>query len=398
MIPVPSIETTGKWTTLSEEATYLSAVAAASPHVIVEQVGVTNIEDRPLRRATITRAGGQAPTVVIFGGIHGGNDDGGEPAGREASLGLISHLASSTTPHVVDLLNRVKFVIYPTCNPIGVDRGTADSMLTEHTALNIQNDNVLLRMNESRVIAEAITQYDPLMIVDCHEYWDWGGFREGLISLSPGSLPVGAGGIMTECYRHILNHLTTAGTAGTLYNQGAGPQYSSVMSMAGYRGVPGMLIESATNDRTRAGREKRYADYMAVFDGMLAWLSTEADRLLSVREQARADFIAGVRDRTGVLDLRTGTVLDPVPMGYSDLSEWPAAFDTFGIEGSTGWVPLDQVAGYAVARLLDEDSYNPPATGSRYAPPRVGAGSARVAISGVDAERAVVDGEEIDLG
>jgi len=104
------------------------------------------------------------PTVVIIAAQHGD-----EPAGTEALVVVAQQLAAG---RIAGVLDRVDVILLPRANPDGAvafQRGAADG-----TDLN--RDHVLLQTPEARAIAELLSTFAPLVVLDLHEYPVGGAF------------------------------------------------------------------------------------------------------------------------------------------------------------------------------------------------------------------------------
>lgn len=346
-------ETTGDWTPLAQEATFLTAVAAAAPagRVTHTTIGTSTIDGHPLRRVVVTDAPAGAPVILIVGGVHGH-----EKAGREAAFTLIRDLAESTDPAWVSIRKRARFVFLPNTNPTGFDRDTGPCWVNATTQLDIQNDLMRLRMNESKVIQQTITDYKPVLGIDCHEYSQ---IPAGPIAFRPSTINPWNRAEAVDLWQAVRDHLDAQSIDHRLYDQNIGPQYMSVRSMFTLRGATGLLIETCWQQADLPGRQARVAQYAAAFEGVIGWISENLGRLTTVQGEVRAGIRHAVTSRTVPLDLITGTVLDSWPQGYSSLSEWPELFTIAGVQGDTTWVPADQPEGLLVVRTLDPDTYRP---------------------------------------
>jgi len=104
------------------------------------------------------------PTVVILAGQHGD-----EPAGSEALLVVAQDLAAG---RIAGVLDRVDVILLPRANPDGAaafKRGAADGT-------DVNRDHLLLQTPEARAIAELLSTFTPLVVLDLHEYPVGGAF------------------------------------------------------------------------------------------------------------------------------------------------------------------------------------------------------------------------------
>jgi hypothetical protein len=143
--PRTGFEKTGRWTTESEEQTYLRAL-----NLPLTQIGTT-AQGRPIQ---LVRVGPRsARTVVLF--ICSQHGD--EPAGREACLIRMRSLPSSSS---------VAYLFVPNANPDGRVADTRGNS----SGIDINRDHLLLRSAEARAIAEVIRDWKPDVIHDLHEF------------------------------------------------------------------------------------------------------------------------------------------------------------------------------------------------------------------------------------
>jgi hypothetical protein len=155
LVPVPALaaaepvrtgfELTGKWTTESEEQTYLRAL-----NLPTSQIGTT-AQGRPVQ---LVRVGSSsARTVVLF--ICSQHGD--EPAGREACLMRMRSLPRSSS---------VTYLFVPNANPDGRVADTRGNSF----GIDINRDHLLLRTAEARAMAAVIRDWKPDVIHDLHEF------------------------------------------------------------------------------------------------------------------------------------------------------------------------------------------------------------------------------------
>ena len=106
--------------------------------------------------ATLAKSG--RPTVILIGQQHGD-----EPAGSEALLVIARELARGLLEPQLDRLN---VVVVPRANPDGAAAGTRATA----NALDMNRDHLLLRTPEARALAKLINDYQPILVVDAHEF------------------------------------------------------------------------------------------------------------------------------------------------------------------------------------------------------------------------------------
>ena len=98
------------------------------------------------------------PTVLIIGQQHGN-----EPAGSEAALALAAELSSGPRAGILD---RVNVLIVPRANPDGAYhfvRGLTNGA-------DVNRDHLLEGTPEGRALGHVFVEYQPDVVLDCHEF------------------------------------------------------------------------------------------------------------------------------------------------------------------------------------------------------------------------------------
>ncbi len=98
------------------------------------------------------------PTVLLIAQQHGD-----EPAGAEALLAVSQALAQGS---LRPLLERINVIVLPRANP---DGAAGDHRLTA-SAIDLNRDHLLLRTPEAQAQAQLVREYQPVVVVDSHEY------------------------------------------------------------------------------------------------------------------------------------------------------------------------------------------------------------------------------------
>jgi hypothetical protein len=101
---------------------------------------------------------GVRPTVVLIAQQHGD-----EPAAGEALLVVAEELTRGRLQNVLD---RIDVVVVPRANPDGALTGRR----TTANGIDLNRDHLLLRTPEARALARLMREYQPLVVVDAHEY------------------------------------------------------------------------------------------------------------------------------------------------------------------------------------------------------------------------------------
>jgi hypothetical protein len=116
--------------------------------------------------ATGVTARSPRPTVLLIGQQHGD-----EPAGSEALLVIAEELAGG---NLASLLDRIDVVILPRANP---DGAAADKRLTA-SGIDANRDHLLLRTPEAQAQAQLVRDFNPMVVVDSHEFAAMGRYVE----------------------------------------------------------------------------------------------------------------------------------------------------------------------------------------------------------------------------
>ena len=121
----------------------------------------------PSASATAASAARAArPTVLLVGQQHGD-----EPAGSEALLVIAQELARGPLQR---LLDRINVIVLPRANPDGAQlnrRVTANGV-------DVNRDHLLLKTPEAMAQARLVREYQPVVVVDAHEYTVVGRYLE----------------------------------------------------------------------------------------------------------------------------------------------------------------------------------------------------------------------------
>ena len=106
------------------------------------------------------------PTVLLVGQQHGD-----EPAGSEALLVLAQQLASGP---LQGLLDRINVLLLPRANPDGAAAGQRVTA----SGIDANRDHLLLKSPEAQAQAQLVRDYQPVVVVDAHEYTVVGRYLE----------------------------------------------------------------------------------------------------------------------------------------------------------------------------------------------------------------------------
>ena len=110
------------------------------------------------------------PTVLLVGQQHGD-----EPAGAEALIVIAQALAQEPVPgSLAALLDRIDVIILPRANP----DGAAAARRVTASGIDMNRDHLLLHSPEAQALAQLAREFNPVVVVDTHEYSVLGRFKE----------------------------------------------------------------------------------------------------------------------------------------------------------------------------------------------------------------------------
>jgi len=106
------------------------------------------------------------PTVLLIGQQHGD-----EPASSEALLVIAQELAQGA---LMRLLDRIDVIVLPRANPDGAQLGKRVTA----GGIDANRDHLLLKTPEAQAMARLMREYQPVVVVDAHEYTVVGRYLE----------------------------------------------------------------------------------------------------------------------------------------------------------------------------------------------------------------------------
>ena len=350
------------WTTLEEEADLYDALAGTG-RVHVEVLGPASPprNSLPVRLITIDTPDTppDAPSVLFVGLQHGN-----EPVGRELLLSTIRDLAEATD---VGLLDRCRLHFIPTANPSGFPDWRA---VYGQGGINMNREHLSLAVVESEYVQQAITDLDPLAVIDCHEHFAPTDSRLH-IEFLPGGHPAGDPGmdaLSTDLLEDIQADLDAAAVQHGLYSPTSRDPWV-LRGMASIRSRMFLLIETPARNDIVAPATRHYW-YALARDTIFDWLDTNLATAAAEYESAKQRQAT----RTDPIDLINGIILNPAPAAYRlAATDTPRHLNVFGIDHTeqdgTITVPMSQPARGVIPYLLDPDAPEPVATATRVDPP-----------------------------
>ena len=248
----------------------------------------TGVTTRPVR-----------PTVLLVGQQHGD-----EPAGSEALIVIAQELAGG---RLAPLLDRIDVVILPRANP---DGAAADKRVTA-SGIDSNRDHLLLRTPEAQAQAQLVREFDPLVVVDSHEFSVLGRYVEkfgavqrfdALIQYAmTANLPAFVGKASEEWFRQpMLKALRAQGLTEEWYYTTStdiadkkvsmgGVQPDTGRNVNGLRNAVSLLIETRGVGLGRAHLLRRVHTHVTAITSVLQSSAARADDLQKLRRFVDAE-------------------------------------------------------------------------------------------------------------
>jgi len=297
------------WTSLEDEASLLASLAE-SGRVAVDVAG-QSVLGRPLR---VVRVGHPEPpsvdkraALLLVGCQHGH-----EPAGREAILGLLQHLATTTDPDELLLLEEFGVVAMPTTNPDGFNANSRENA----NGVDLNRDHIELTQPETRVIASVLGRTRPLVAVDTHE--TSASFTEGEDVAFLGVTHVQAHADIRDGSDTLIAAIKTAVEAESWTTgdyQGTPNGENRLRDNGGLRHTVTVLVETLGFGAEALDEQDRVDISRICIDTALDHVVDNAAALLAQADTASADKAAEGAAGAEPFDIRT-EVIDPPPLGY----------------------------------------------------------------------------------
>ena len=310
-IPTPAFQP-GKadFTSQEELMQFAYDLARRSPEMHVRIVGYSQ-EDRAIPLLVVARGSGRGggdllkngkPTVLIIGQQHGN-----EPAGGEAALALASELAGGAWTRILD---RVNVLIVPRGNPDGAHhfvRGLKNGA-------DVNRDHLLESTPEGRALGRVFVDYQPDVVLDCHEFgvklrwFEKFGALQGYDALiqyaTVSNLPAAITEAAERLFRQpLLRALDAVSLRTSWYYTTAYDVNDRKVSMggvvpdtgrniAGLRNAISFLIETRGVGIGRAHYKRRVYTHLVAMHSILESTAGEADQLLALGRRVRQE-VAG---------------------------------------------------------------------------------------------------------
>lgn len=239
------------------------------------------------------------PTVLLVGQQHGD-----EPAGSEALLVIAQELADG---RLGTLLDRIDVVVLPRANPDGAD---ADRRTTT-SGIDMNRDHLLLRTPEAQAQAQLVRDFNPVVVVDSHEfaalgrYVDKFGLAQRYDALVQYAMVANLPEFITKASeewfrRPMLQSLKGQGLSSEWYYTTSSDPADKKIAMGGVqpdtgRNVNGLrnsisfLVETRGGGLGRAHLLRRVHTHVVAVTSLLQSTAAHADDLLKLRRYTDAE-------------------------------------------------------------------------------------------------------------
>ncbi|MES2946147.1 MAG: M14 family metallopeptidase [Pseudomonadota bacterium] len=246
----------------------------------------------PATNAAALRASGK-PTVILIGQQHGN-----EPAGSEALLVISRELAQGL---LQPLLENINVLIVPRANPDGAVR---DQRVTAN-GVDMNRDHLLLNTPEAQALARLARDYNPMVVVDAHEYTVVGRYLEKFGTVqkfdalvqyaTTANLPEFLTKAAEEWYRRpLVNALKNQGLSNEWYYTTStdladkkismgGAQPDTGRNVYGLKNAVSLLIETRGVGIGRLHIQRRVHTHVTAISSVLASTAQRANELAQLR-------------------------------------------------------------------------------------------------------------------
>jgi hypothetical protein len=278
-----------------------------------------------------------------------GQQHGNEPAGGEAALALAAELSGGPG---AQLLDRVNVLIVPRANPDGAYhfvRGLKNGG-------DVNRDHLLLGTPEGQTLGRVFVQYQPDVVLDCHEFGVKQRWFEKFQSLQKydaliqyatvSNLPRAITEASEQMFRQpLLRAFDQAGLTHSWYYTTSydisdrrvsmgGVVPDTGRNIAGLRNAVSFLLETRGVGIGRAHYKRRVYTHLTAIHSILASTARNADALIALGRQVRKDVANAAGTGEIIVSSAAGTTrhtLDLIdPQTGTDRQvevEWRSALD-----------------------------------------------------------------------
>jgi len=290
----------------------------------------------PLVALLLTRASSpDAPTVLATGRptvLLVGQQHGNEPAGSEALLVVARELSQGLLEPMLDKIN---VIVVPRANP----DGAAANQRATANGIDMNRDHLLLNTPEARALAQLERNYQPMVVVDAHEYTvagrylqKFGGVQkyDALLQYAmTANLPEFLTRASEEWFRRPLLaalknqklssewYYTTSNTADDLLVSMGGTQPDTGRNVNGLKNTVSMLVETRGVGIGRQHIQRRVHTQVTAMVSMLQSTASRSDELNQLRPYMERDVASQACRGKAVVEAGptsaqyTLTLLDP---------------------------------------------------------------------------------------
>lgn len=246
--------------------------------------------------------GAPHPVVLLIGQQHGD-----ESAGSEALLVIAQELAAGA---LAPLLDRIDVVMLPRANP----DGAALHRRTTASGIDVNRDHLLLRTPEAQAQAQLVRDFNPVVVVDSHEFAVLGRYVEKFGAVQKfdalvqyamvANLPELVTRASEEWFRQpLLQSLKEQGLSTEWYYTTStslsdkkvsmgGVQPDTGRNVNGLRNAVSILIETRGADLGRTHLLRRVHTHVTAIRSVLASAAARADDIQKLRRFVDAEVAA----------------------------------------------------------------------------------------------------------
>ncbi|HEX6705945.1 MAG TPA: M14 family metallopeptidase [Albitalea sp.] len=260
--------------------------------------------------AALIRSG--RPTVMLVGQQHGN-----EPAGSEALLVIAQELAGG---RLETLLERINVLVLPRANP----DGARDNRRETASGIDANRDHLLLQTPEAQAQALLVRTYQPVVVVDSHEYTVAGRYIEKFAAVqrfdalvqyaTTGNLPPFVTRAAEEWFRRpLVERLKAEGLSSEWYYTSStdvadrkvsmgGVQPDTARNVQGLKNAVSLLIESRGVGLGMLHLKRRVHTHVTAITSVLNSAAERASDMVKLRQFVDNDVAASACQGEAVVE------------------------------------------------------------------------------------------------
>ena len=243
---------------------------------------------------------GQRPTVLVVAGQHGD-----EPASTEAAMVMAEMIAAGRLER---LLDRINVVLLLRANPDGAALGRRATA----SGFDLNRDHLWLDTPEAQAIAQLVRTFNPMVVVDLHEYDALGNPADTnspvprsdalLQTATTANLAPFVTKAAEEWFREpLVASLAAASLSADWYFTMTPPAFQATMgrvtpdtlrNVAGLHHAVGLLVESRGGGLGKRHLTRRVFTQVTALTGILTSASVRAEALVKLRRFVDLDVSA----------------------------------------------------------------------------------------------------------